>query len=183
MARGRDDFADGIVDEKVSISNYSLSASVACGKVRVLSAHSFQDSLGLSYLSVLLCARGPLGHCVKFGPFRLMSLATHTPSGPLWPPLAPSCPLLFLVVRSTPPLQREACVSCFRLAILVFNHSHVFQHTSIVPSSPILFLDRLDARSHLSLLYIRTLTIRTMRCITTPYLPKNGNNGFNSQNS
>jgi len=39
MARGRDDFADGIVDEKVSISNYSLSASVACGKVRVLSAH------------------------------------------------------------------------------------------------------------------------------------------------
>ena len=38
MARGRDDFADGIVDEKISISNYSLSASVACGKVRVLSA-------------------------------------------------------------------------------------------------------------------------------------------------
>ncbi|KAG8934352.1 hypothetical protein FRC01_003600 [Tulasnella sp. 417] len=32
MARGRDDFADGIVDEKVSISNYPLSASVACGK-------------------------------------------------------------------------------------------------------------------------------------------------------
>jgi len=33
MARGRDDFADHIVDEKVSISDYSLSASVACGKV------------------------------------------------------------------------------------------------------------------------------------------------------
>lgn len=32
MARGRDDFADGIVDEKISISNYALSASVACGK-------------------------------------------------------------------------------------------------------------------------------------------------------
>ncbi|KAG8760980.1 hypothetical protein FRC14_000581 [Serendipita sp. 396] len=32
MARGRDDFADGIVDEKISISNYTLSASVACGK-------------------------------------------------------------------------------------------------------------------------------------------------------
>ncbi|KAF8505069.1 Alpha/beta knot methyltransferase [Hysterangium stoloniferum] len=32
MARGRDDFADGIVDEKISISEYSLSASVACGK-------------------------------------------------------------------------------------------------------------------------------------------------------
>lgn len=29
----RDDFADHIVDEKVSISNYRLSASVACGKV------------------------------------------------------------------------------------------------------------------------------------------------------
>ena len=34
MARGRDDFADAIVDEKISISDYALSASVACGKVR-----------------------------------------------------------------------------------------------------------------------------------------------------
>lgn len=32
MARGTDDFADGVVDEKISISNYPLSASVACGK-------------------------------------------------------------------------------------------------------------------------------------------------------
>ncbi|KAJ6607943.1 Alpha/beta knot methyltransferase [Mycena sp. CBHHK59/15] len=32
MARGRDDFADTVVDEKISISEYSLSASVACGK-------------------------------------------------------------------------------------------------------------------------------------------------------
>jgi rRNA small subunit pseudouridine methyltransferase Nep1 len=32
MARGNDDFADGVVDEKISISNYPLSASVACGK-------------------------------------------------------------------------------------------------------------------------------------------------------
>ncbi|CAE6443745.1 unnamed protein product [Rhizoctonia solani] len=32
MARGKDDFADGIVDEKISISDYALSASVACGK-------------------------------------------------------------------------------------------------------------------------------------------------------
>jgi rRNA small subunit pseudouridine methyltransferase Nep1 len=34
MARGRDDFADTIVDQKIGISDYSLSASVACGKVR-----------------------------------------------------------------------------------------------------------------------------------------------------
>ena len=33
MARGRDDFADGLVDAKISISEYPLSASVACGKV------------------------------------------------------------------------------------------------------------------------------------------------------
>lgn len=55
MARGRDDFADGIVDEKISISNYSLSASVACGKVRVLSAvcrHGPWDLLG-SFSSLL----------------------------------------------------------------------------------------------------------------------------------
>ena len=32
MAKGNDDFADGFVDEKISISNYSLSASVACSK-------------------------------------------------------------------------------------------------------------------------------------------------------
>ena len=37
MARGSDDFADGIVDEKISISNYPLSASVACGKVSLKS--------------------------------------------------------------------------------------------------------------------------------------------------
>ncbi|KAI9799211.1 MAG: 18S rRNA pseudouridine methyltransferase [Sarcosagium campestre] len=32
MAKGSDDFADGIVDDKISISNYTLSASVACSK-------------------------------------------------------------------------------------------------------------------------------------------------------
>lgn len=33
MARGRDDFADAIVDMKIGISDFPLSASVACGKV------------------------------------------------------------------------------------------------------------------------------------------------------
>lgn len=32
--RRPDNFADHLVDEKVAISQYSLSASVACGKVR-----------------------------------------------------------------------------------------------------------------------------------------------------
>ncbi|KAI1332265.1 Alpha/beta knot methyltransferase [Xylariaceae sp. FL0255] len=32
MAKGTDNFADSIVDEKISISNYSLSASVACSR-------------------------------------------------------------------------------------------------------------------------------------------------------
>lgn len=33
MAHGKDDFADGYgLDEKMSVSEYSLSASVACGK-------------------------------------------------------------------------------------------------------------------------------------------------------
>jgi rRNA small subunit pseudouridine methyltransferase Nep1 len=32
MAHGKDSFADDVVDEKISISEYSLSASVACGK-------------------------------------------------------------------------------------------------------------------------------------------------------
>jgi hypothetical protein len=37
MARGRDDFADAYVDAKIGISEYPLSASVACGKVRFFS--------------------------------------------------------------------------------------------------------------------------------------------------
>lgn len=32
MAHGPDNFADHMVDEKIAISEYSLSASVACGK-------------------------------------------------------------------------------------------------------------------------------------------------------
>lgn len=32
MAKGTDDFADQFKDDTISISNYSLSASVACGK-------------------------------------------------------------------------------------------------------------------------------------------------------
>jgi rRNA small subunit pseudouridine methyltransferase Nep1 len=42
MARGKDDFADHIVDEKISISDYPLSASVACGKVWIV----FSASIG-----------------------------------------------------------------------------------------------------------------------------------------
>lgn len=32
MAKGNDDFADGFKDDSISVSNYSLSASVACSK-------------------------------------------------------------------------------------------------------------------------------------------------------
>jgi rRNA small subunit pseudouridine methyltransferase Nep1 len=32
MAKGKDDFADGFKDDSISISNFSLSASVACSK-------------------------------------------------------------------------------------------------------------------------------------------------------
>lgn len=40
MARGADTFADEMVDEKISISNFSLSASVACSKF----CHAAEDS-------------------------------------------------------------------------------------------------------------------------------------------
>lgn len=39
MAKGNDSFADSLVDEKVAISNYSLSASVACSKF----CHAVED--------------------------------------------------------------------------------------------------------------------------------------------
>ncbi|KAM0285518.1 hypothetical protein ACHAQH_001468 [Verticillium albo-atrum] len=40
MAKGADTFADGLVDEKIAISNFSLSASVACSKF----CHAAEDS-------------------------------------------------------------------------------------------------------------------------------------------
>ncbi|UKZ49509.1 hypothetical protein TrVGV298_003756 [Trichoderma virens] len=40
MAKGSDTFADSIVDEKISISNFSLSASVACSKF----CHAAEDA-------------------------------------------------------------------------------------------------------------------------------------------
>ena len=40
MAKGNDTFADSIVDEKISISAYSLSASVACSKF----CHAAEDA-------------------------------------------------------------------------------------------------------------------------------------------
>lgn len=40
MAKGADNFADEFVDEKISISNYSLSASIACSKF----CHAAEDS-------------------------------------------------------------------------------------------------------------------------------------------
>ena len=66
MARGRDDFADAYVDEKISISEYALSASVACGKVFLHFNFFFVPYLGstdrlFSFL-VLLCVGRTLGH-------------------------------------------------------------------------------------------------------------------------
>lgn len=43
MAKGKDDFADSWVDEKIGVSNYSLSASVACGKF----CHAAEDCWGI----------------------------------------------------------------------------------------------------------------------------------------
>ncbi|KAL7273507.1 18S rRNA pseudouridine methyltransferase [Rhizina undulata] len=43
MAKGKDDFADDWVDEKMGVSNYSLSASVACSKF----CHAAEDVWGI----------------------------------------------------------------------------------------------------------------------------------------
>lgn len=63
MARGSDDFADGVVDEKISISNYPLSASVACGKV---SLHSTLLDHKIQRSSVLLCSGRSVGHRITW---------------------------------------------------------------------------------------------------------------------
>jgi len=43
MAKGKDDFADTFKDDAISISNYSLSASVACSRF----CHSAEDIWGI----------------------------------------------------------------------------------------------------------------------------------------
>lgn len=43
MAKGRDDFADEFKDDSIAISNYSLSASVACSKF----CHAAEDVWGI----------------------------------------------------------------------------------------------------------------------------------------
>ena len=43
MAKGTDNFADQFVDEKIAISNWSLSASVACSKF----CHAAEDVWGI----------------------------------------------------------------------------------------------------------------------------------------
>lgn len=43
MAKGKDDFADAFKDESISISNYSLSASVACSKF----CHAAEECWGI----------------------------------------------------------------------------------------------------------------------------------------
>ena len=84
MARGRDDFADAYVDEKISISEYSLSASVACGKVFFL----FSPVLYLgSYWSSIFYF--PLQFCCALE--ELWDIVWwQTPSPPLLP-----CSILF----------------------------------------------------------------------------------------
>lgn len=64
MARGKDDFADSVVDEKIAISEYPLSASVACGKV---SSSDMCIMCGILTCGcvVLLRAGGSLGHHLK----------------------------------------------------------------------------------------------------------------------
>jgi rRNA small subunit pseudouridine methyltransferase Nep1 len=43
MAKGKDNFADEFVDEKIGVSNYPLSASVACSKF----CHGCEDAWGI----------------------------------------------------------------------------------------------------------------------------------------
>jgi hypothetical protein len=61
MARGKDDFADAYVDQKIGISEYPLSASVACGKVRSWVLINLLRYANGSPL-VLLRPRGSLGY-------------------------------------------------------------------------------------------------------------------------
>lgn len=95
-----DNFADHLVDEKVAISQYSLSASVACGKVRrrVLNHPSFRRLIVTRLVDVVLlrCRR----------PFRRSIVNSNSPLSSLRNLLSqPSRLHLFAV--TTPPLLTE----------------------------------------------------------------------------
>lgn len=75
MARGKDDFADAVVDEKISISDYPLSASVACGKVRSPTALSGRDANAASSSDVLSKSSGTLcNRCLLSGSLEFLGI-------------------------------------------------------------------------------------------------------------
>jgi hypothetical protein len=67
MARGKDEFADAYVDEKISTSDYAaLSASVACGKGCTLPpCTSIESIANCGFTAQFLCSRETLGRCLK----------------------------------------------------------------------------------------------------------------------
>jgi hypothetical protein len=112
MARGRDDFADTVVDEKISISDYSLSASVACGKVRWFGIAWHLHILIIS-ITVLLCFRRNVGRhietfvpCVRFSVIILRFLVRML--------------YLFIIFRLTcaiPPPSPHLSINCIQPAV------------------------------------------------------------------
>ncbi len=98
MARGKDDFADAVVDEKISISDYSLSASVACGKV---CAYWTDINAELTNFSLVLLRDGrDVGHRVN-----LLSFIACLPS-------------ISVLVRSQQVVPLILCRKCISTCIL-----------------------------------------------------------------
>ncbi|CUA70373.1 Sec14 cytosolic factor [Rhizoctonia solani] len=124
MARGKDDFADGVVDEKISISDYALSASVACGKF----CCALEDLWDILQLRARFCTKivgfngaglatySELPSCDRIGLF-------HDPTTSLIEPLrtmppaaaAPKDPLAGRVGHLTP--EQEQTLSQFKKEI------------------------------------------------------------------
>lgn len=61
-----DNFADQWVDQKISISDYSLSASVACGKFCCAMVGPCETSKQCSRWYADRCLGGDVGHCLSF---------------------------------------------------------------------------------------------------------------------
>jgi len=108
MARGKDDFADAIVDEKISISDYPLSASVACGKVccSAISSCMFAESM-----TVLLCSGGDVGHHLDFA--RYYPLLNNFLSCVFVPPHCIQLAVLHLDLYPTGPVTHRLLTHLF----------------------------------------------------------------------
>jgi hypothetical protein len=134
MARGKDDFADGVVDDKISISDYPLSASVACGKVRKLS-QIHRESCIDQITTVLLRSRRTVGHCLTddtSSTLQVLFSISFSPIRDLTVPLTAFQPHCIHTTRPFVSTMLRLCDSTRNMGVLDVSLYHDWLDTCIM---------------------------------------------------